>query len=128
MSFFNKNDAAVATQAKPAQRRTVTPRYDVKETTDAFVITAFVPGVDRSAIETHVDGDSLSVTARRTWTAPEGWTPVYRETPTADYQLVLELDHRVNRDAVRAELNQGVLTLTLPKTEAVKPRRIEIQG
>ena len=128
MSFFAKNDLPVASQAQPAQRRTVTPRYDVKETADAFVVTAFVPGVDRTAIETNVDGDSLSVTARRTWTAPEGWTPVYRESPAFDYQLALELDQRVNRDAIRAELNQGVLTLTLPKTEAVKPRRIEIQG
>jgi HSP20 family molecular chaperone IbpA len=127
MSLFTKNnDGAVATQAP--QRRTVTPRYEVKETAEAFVITAFVPGVDRSAIETHVDGDNLTLVARRTWTAPEGWTAVYRETPTADYQLVLEIDHRVNRDAVRAELNQGVLTLTLPKAESVKPRRIEIQG
>jgi HSP20 family molecular chaperone IbpA len=128
MSFFAKNDAPVATQAQPAQRRTVTPRYDVKETADAFVVTAFVPGVDRSAIETNLDGDSLSVTARRTWTAPEGWTPVYRESSAFDYRLTLELDQRVNRDAIRAELNQGVLTLTLSKAEAVKPRRIEIQG
>jgi len=126
MSFFNKNDGAVATQTAP--RRTVTPRYGVKETTESFVITAFVPGADRSAIETHVDGDNLTVKARRTWTAPEGWTPVYRETSTADYELVLELDHRINREAVRAELNQGVLTLTLPKAESLKPRRIEIQG
>jgi HSP20 family protein len=41
---------------------------------------------------------------------------------------VLELDHRINRDAVKAELTQGVLTLTLPKAESVKPRRIEIKG
>ena len=46
----------------------------------------------------------------------------------ADYRLVLELGDRVNREAVRAELTQGVLTLTLPKAEAVKPRRIEVQG
>jgi len=126
MNLFTKNDSQVATQAEP--RRTVPPRYDVNETADAFVITALVPGADRSAIETHVDGENLTVLARRTWSAPAGWTAVYRETPSVDYQLVLELDHRVNREAVRAELNQGVLTLTLPKAEAVKPRRIEIQG
>ena len=42
--------------------------------------------------------------------------------------LIQDESHRVNRDAVRAELSQGVLTLTLPKSEAVKPRRIEIKG
>ena len=126
MSFFTRNHTDTATQAEP--RRTVAPRYDIQETGDAFVVTAFVPGVDRSALETHVDGENLTVFARRTWTPPTDWTPVYRETLNHDYRLVLELDHRINREAVRAELNQGVLTLTLPKSEAIKPRRIEIKG
>jgi len=111
-----------------APRRTIIPRYNLEEMADAFIITAFVPGVDRSELETSVDNETLTVFARRTWTPPSEWTAVYRETPLADYRLVLELDHRVNRDAVRAELNQGVLTLTLPKAESVKPRKIEIKG
>jgi HSP20 family protein len=84
--------------------------------------------VDRAALETTVDGETLTVWGRRTWTAPADWTLVYRETSPADYRLALELDQRVNREAVRAELNQGVLTLTLPKAETVKPRKIEITG
>lgn len=115
-------------EAPAAQRRAITPRYTVAENVDAFVITAFVPGVTRSDIETHVDHETLTVSARRTWTPPAEWTAVYRETPGVDYRLVLELDHRVNREGVRAELTQGVLTLTLPKAESVKPRRIEIKG
>jgi len=126
MSLLTKNNNHVSTETPP--RRAVVPRYEVQETADAFIVTAFVPGVDRSALETQVDGESLTVFARRTWTPPAEWTAVYRETPVADYRLVLELDRRINRDAVRAELNQGVLTLTLPKAEAVKPRRIEIKG
>ncbi len=126
MNLFTKNQPETATQAEP--RRTVVPRYDVRETEEAFVVTAFIPGVDRSALETHVDGENLTVLGRRTWTPPAEWTAVYRETPVHDYRLVLELDHRVNREAVRAELTQGVLKLTLPKAEAVKPRRIEIKG
>jgi HSP20 family molecular chaperone IbpA len=106
----------------------VVPRHNVRENADAFVVTAHLPGVTREAVETHVDGDHLTVLGRRTWQAPEDWTPVYRESHSADYRLVLELDQRINRDAVRAELQQGVLTLTLPKAEALKPRRIEIAG
>ena len=127
MNLFTKNnDSQVATQN--ATRRTIIPRYDVQEKADAFVITAYLPGVDRSALETHVDGDNLTVFGRRTWTPHAEWTTVYRESAEADYRLVLELDNRFNRDAVKAELKQGVLTLTLPKAEAVKPRRIEIKG
>jgi HSP20 family protein len=126
MSFFTKNQSDTDTQTET--RRTVVPRFDVRENADAFVVTAYVPGVDRSTLETNVDGERLTVSARRTWTVPSDWTPVYRETPANDYRLVIELDHRINREAVRAELNQGVLTLTLPKSQATKPRRIEIQG
>ena len=126
MNLLTKKNPLASTQAAP--RRAIIPRHDVTETADAFIITAFVPGVDRSALETQVDDDNLTVFARRTWTAPSDWTAVYRETPLADYRLVLELDRRVNRDAIRAELTQGILTLTLPKAETVKPRRIEIKG
>jgi HSP20 family molecular chaperone IbpA len=125
LSTTNKNPQ-LATQ-EPT-RRTIVPRYGVQETADAFVVTALLPGVDRSALETSVDGENLTVFARRTWTPPAEWATVYRETSGADFRLVLELDNRVNRDAVKAELKQGVLTLTLPKAEAVKPRKIEIKG
>ncbi len=111
-----------------ASRRTVTPKYEVKEIADAFVLTALVPGVDRSSLELTVDGSKLSVLGRRAFSAPAEWTPVHREIPQADYVLALELDHRFNHEAVKAELSHGVLTLTLPKAEAVKPRRIEIKG
>ena len=126
MNLLSKKDPQVSIQTAP--RRTVIPRYDLEETADAFIIAAFVPGVNRSELETNLDKETLTVFARRTWTPPSDWTAVYREIPAADYRLVLELDHRVNREAVKAELHQGVLTLTLPKAEAVKPRRIEIKG
>jgi len=114
--------------AKTTPRRTVVPRYDVRENTDAFIVTAQLPGVDRSALETTVDGENLTVLGRRTWTAPSEWTLLHRETALTDYRLVLELDRRINREVIRAELRQGVLTLTLPKAEAIKPRKIEISG
>lgn len=117
------------TKTEPATTsRTVTPGYKVRETENAYILTAYVPGVQRSSVETTVDGDTLTVVARRAWTPPTDWTPLHREIPVADYRLVLELDKRFNRDAVKAELTQGVLTLTIPKAEAVKPRRIEIAG
>jgi len=126
MNTLTKKEPQASTETAP--RRAIVPRYNVEESADAFTITAFVPGVDRTALETHVDGENLTVFARRTWTPPAGWIAVYRETPNADYRLVLEIDHRVNREAIKAELTQGVLKLTLPKAEAVKPRRIEIKG
>ncbi|MCE0485075.1 MAG: Hsp20/alpha crystallin family protein [Methylacidiphilales bacterium] len=125
-NLLTKKETNGAGQTTP--RRTVVPRYQVRENVDAFVLTAWLPGVDRTSLETTVDGETLTVAGSRNLTAPESWTPVYREIPQTDYRLEFELDHRINRDGVRAELSQGVLTLTLPKAEAVKPRRIEIKG
>ncbi len=125
--FANKNDKQLATQ-ETAPRRTIVPRYGVEERAEAFVVTAHLPGVTRADLETQVDDENLTVSGRRTWTPPTDWATVYRESANADYRLVLELDHRINREAVKAELKHGVLTLTLPKAEAVKPRKIEIQG
>ena len=112
----------------PAVKRAVTPRYQIRENPESFVITAWLPGVNRTALETTVHENTLTVSGKRNSDVPSEWTAVHREIPQTDYRLALELDNRVNREAVTAELSQGVLTLTLPKAEAVKPRRIEIQG
>lgn len=119
---------AGTTAVAETPRRTVIPRYEVRENGEVFTVTVFLPGVGRDAVATTLDDETLTVEGRRAWTAPEGWVPVYRESAEADYRLVLALDHRVNREAVRAELAQGVLTLTVPKAETVKPRQIEIKG
>jgi HSP20 family protein len=121
-----EKNAAAAAEA-PA-RPTLSPRYGISENEQAYVVTAYVPGVAPADIETIVDGEKLVVNARRTWSAPENWTPVHREIAQADYRLVLGLDRRVNRDGVKARLTQGVLTLTLPKAEELKPRKIETAG
>jgi HSP20 family molecular chaperone IbpA len=128
MSLFNRSNEAVAQVDRQPARRTVAPRYAVREDENAFVVTAFVPGVERSAVETTVNGDDLTILARRGSLPSERWTPIHRESLEADYRLVLGLDRRFNRDGVKAELRDGVLTLTIPKAEALKPRRIEIAG
>ncbi len=128
MTQNTNNSLAENPASAPQTRFTVTPRYRVEETADAYTITAQVPGASAADVETIVDGEKLVVNARRGWNAPESWTLVHRETPWADHRLVLELDRRVNRDGIKAQLIQGVLTLTLPKAEELKPRKIEIAG
>jgi len=117
-----------STEVVETQVPTQQPVYDVTETPEEFVITARIPGVDRSAVETVIDGDDLVITGKRTWKQPDGWKLLHEEIPAVDYRLVLRLDHRVNRDALKAHLTNGILTVMLPKAEAVKPRRIEISS
>lgn len=102
------------------------PVYEIAETTDEFVITTEIPGVERAGVETVIDGDDLVITGKRSWKQPEAWKLLHEEIPAMDYRLVLRLDHRINRDALKAHLKDGILAVMLPKAEEVKPRRIEI--
>jgi len=104
----------------------VLPVYDLKESTDAYGLEILLPAVAKDAVDLQVDHDELVVTARRRWQAPKGWTEVFRETADADYRLRVELDESINVEKINAELEQGVLRVTLPKAEALKPRKIDV--
>jgi HSP20 family protein len=106
--------------------RFVVPAYEFKQSGEAYGIEVFVPGVTKDAVEIQIDQGELVVTARRRWKAPEGWTEVFRETADADYRLRVDLNDSVNVDKINAELENGVLRVTLPKAEALKPRKIDV--
>jgi len=105
---------------------TLKPAYELNETADGFALTVYLPGVEHSGLELQADADSITVTGRRAWKKPEGWTSLYRESEDATYELVLSHDNIVDLDKVQAELRDGVLRVALAKTEAVKPRKIAV--
>jgi len=109
-----------------SEERFVTPAYELKESNDAYGLELFVPGVAKDDVELSVDQGELVITARRRWKTPDGWSEVFRESSEAAYRLRLDLNETVNVDKINAELEQGVLRVTLPKAEALKPRKIEI--
>jgi len=109
-----------------AEERFVTPVYELKESDDAYGLELFVPGVAKDDVELNVDQGELVITGRRRWKTPDGWTELFRESSDAAYRLRLDLNDSVNVDKINAELDQGVLRVTLPKAEALKPRKIEI--
>jgi len=110
------------TPAAPA----VTPRYEIKENADAFGLEVWLPGVAKDGLELTIHEGELTIVGRRAWKKPEGWTQLYRETPLADFSLTLAHDNTFDADKVVAELRDGVLRVTLPKAEALKPRKIAV--
>lgn len=99
---------------------------NIYETEHGFVLQAEMPGVNREGLEVTLEGNVLTFVGRRSDDEIEG-TALYRESRPINYRRVFELDPGIDTAKIKAEMNQGVLTLTLPKAERVKPRKIEIK-
>jgi len=106
----------------PVQR----PHYRVSEGAEAYTLTVQLPGVAKDAVEITADHGEIRVTGRRNWQRPGGWTTLHRESIDATYELVLTHDNAIDAGKVSAELRDGVLSVTVPKAEAIKPRRITV--
>ena len=65
-------------------------------------------------------------TGTRAKLAGEGWRPLHRELPDSDYRLHLRLNVDVDAAKIVAQIEDGILELSLPKAEAVKPRKIKV--
>jgi len=132
MSLFN---SIVPSLTRPLARReiggadlgpTVKPYYEVKETDEAWGLAVYLPGVAKDGLEITAEDSQLRIVGRRAWKQPEGWTALYRESTDAPFELVLAHDNAIDPEKIHAELTDGVLRASLPKAEAVKPRKIAV--
>jgi HSP20 family protein len=104
----------------------VKPAYEIKETADAWGVTVHLPGVAKDGLEITAEEGQLTIVGRRAWQQPEGWTALYRESADAPFALVLSHDNAIDADKIAAELRDGILRVSLPKHEAIKPRKIAV--
>ena len=123
MTLFQSLLSAPSGPATPA---TLRPSHQLTESDDAFALTVQLPGVARDGLDVTVEQDVLRVVGRRAWTPPAGWSALHRETSDAPFSLAVALGQAVAADRIAAELRDGVLRLSLPKAEAVRPRRIAV--
>ena len=119
----DNNQAVKANQA--AERHYLAPEVNIFETKDAYVLEAEMPGVSKEGLEITLEGSVLTLVGHRSDQTPTG-EAVYRESRPVDYRRVFELDPAIDADKINARVDQGVLTLTLPKAERVKPRKIAV--
>lgn len=107
-----------------AQRRAAYPPLNISENDDHIRIRAEIPGTAMQDVELTLTGRSLVIKGERK--APEG-KYFRQERPAGVFQRVITLNVPVERDGVRATLADGVLDIVLPKSEAVKPKKIDIR-
>ncbi len=102
------------------------PAINVWEQDDALKVEMELPGVKGEQLDISVAGGELSVKVNAPDDAQEGVTYHRRERPVGSFSRIVRLPIEVNADRVEADLRDGVLTITLPKAESAKPRKINV--
>ena len=107
--------------------RRLTPRSDIWEAADKLVVRIYMPGIELGEVEVDVENEVLSVLGKAKQFEGEGLKPIHQETQLGDYFRSFKLTDEINVDGIDASMKDGLLTLTLPKSERVKPRKISIK-
>lgn len=114
-----------AREAARPEPRTVLPNVDIVETKDEYRLEADMPGVRKDGMELMLEGNELTIVGRRQ-PCPAAGTVLHRESNGWDFRRAFVLDPAIDTGRISAQMDQGVLTVHLPKAEEVKPRRIKV--
>ena len=103
----------------------ITPTASVTEIGDGYTLEIEMPGVQKDGLEISVENNELAIIGRRSLPTVEG-TLIHRESRPEKFRRVFELDPSIDANKISAKIDQGLVTLTLPKAEHVKPRKITV--
>ncbi len=106
---------------------TFVPAVDIYETEEALTLLADMPGVSPEGIRIDLKDDQLTVSGEVFESAGDQERVLLKEYETGNYIRQFALGEVIDQSKITAQLNNGVLTLVLPKVEKAKPRRIEIK-
>ncbi|HOK77161.1 MAG TPA: Hsp20/alpha crystallin family protein [Verrucomicrobiota bacterium] len=105
------------------------PKVDIFETGDEYLLQADMPGVGKDGIQISLDSNELTIVGHRTASrekAAASCTYLHRESAPVNFRRAFVLDPIIDTNRITAEMDQGVLTVHLPKAEKVKPRLIPV--
>ncbi len=112
---------------EPQQHGAWSPPVDIYETQTGFVLTAEVPGVSLADLELKVVDDTLILKGERQWTHDPNGENIHRlENSYGKFERTFSLSERIDADNISADLERGVLKVTLPKRDKVTGRQVEI--
>ena len=115
--------------------RTITNRsplgfaVDVAEESGRYLVQAALPGVSPDDIEITLEGRTLTIATEEDKEQDgEGVNYTWRERMRGAWQRSFQLPQAVDTESVEAEIDQGILTVSIPKSEVVQPRQIEVKS
>ena len=104
------------------------PNVDILEQDDELLVLADMPGAKSDTIDVNFEDGTLEIHAAVTPRQGDGQTCLLREYGVGDYYRSFQVSEAIDAGKISAEYADGVLTLHLPKTEAVKPRKIAVSA
>jgi HSP20 family molecular chaperone IbpA len=113
-------------EEKTIPGRYFVPAADIFETDQALMVIMEMPGVEKKNVSIALENDVLRVEGQIDLSNYQGLEPVYTEYNVGHYARGFTLSSKIDRDAISAQLGDGVLTLTLPKVREAVPRRIAV--
>ena len=128
MSEIAKRESSsdVATVERTQQSVTFTPRFDIWENEEELVLYGDLPGVDAENLDIRFEDRQLCIHGRVP-ARQKGVQFLYAEYGVGDFFRTFAIGESIDASKIAAELSNGVLTVHLPKSEAVKPKRIEVR-
>lgn len=118
----------------PQERRStrpeqaIRPPVDVFETADGITLQADMPGVSRERLNLRVDGNTLLLEGNVQLDMPQQMEALYADVRSTLYRCSFALSNELDTGRIAANLKDGVLSVTIPKREELKPRKIEVHA
>jgi HSP20 family protein len=103
----------------------VAPPASVIEAGDGYMLEVEMPGVNKDGLDISVENNELTIVGRRSLPIVEG-TLIHHESRPENFRRTFELDPSIDANKISARIEQGLATLTLPRAEHVKPRKITV--
>jgi HSP20 family protein len=121
-------DTAVTKRVAESQSQAaLLPPVDVIEDANGITLYADLPGVAKEKLSLHLEADTLTIEGEMALPVPEDMEAAHAEVAVPRYRRVFTLSKELDPEKVTAELNQGVLTLRIPKAQHAQPRRVEVK-
>jgi len=120
------NEQTESTTERTRDRRVFTPRADIIETGDRYLVIADIPGADENSVNITLDKNVLSIEAHTELKTPEGYNLVLSEFGLGDYARNFVLSDQIDREKIEASVKNGVLHLSLPKAGPAKTHSIKV--
>jgi HSP20 family protein len=124
-TLVRENRSNASSNGELAAEQFIAPPATVLENADGYTLEVEMPGVSKENLEMWVENNELTIVGRRSMPSVEG-TLLHRESRQENFRRTFELDPSIDAEKIGAKIEQGVVTLTLPKAEQVKPRKITV--